>query len=175
MSKWPWIERKFNFDFPAAKFPDFLERVRGTPVRLEEILRGLQPSVLTRRDGSSWSIQENLGHLIDLSYLPKQRIEEILAGREVLVAADMSNRATNEANHNAADIAELLAAFREERRELIARFEQLEEADWDKSAFHTRLQQAMRIVDIAYFDSEHDDYHLVRIRELIGKFTEAKG
>ena len=29
----------------------------------------------------------------------------------------------------------------------------------------------MRIVDIAYFDSEHDDYHLARISELIRTFV----
>jgi hypothetical protein len=29
----------------------------------------------------------------------------------------------------------------------------------------------MRIVDIACFHGEHDDYHLARIRELIVQFT----
>jgi hypothetical protein len=42
----------------------------------------------------------------------------------------------------------------------------LEEPDWEKAALHPRLRQPMRIVDIAYFDSEHDDYHLARISEL---------
>jgi hypothetical protein len=32
---------------------------------------------------------------------------------------------------------------------------------------HPRLQQPLRIVDIAYFDAEHDDYHLGRIGELL--------
>ena len=30
MAGWPWIERKFNLDFPAKKFPDILERI-GLP------------------------------------------------------------------------------------------------------------------------------------------------
>lgn len=166
MSKWPWIERSFNLDFLASKFPDLLERVRGTPVRVEVLVAGLSSDVLTGSDGSGWSIQENIGHLIDLGYLPLQRVEEILAGKDVLVAADMTNRKTNQANHNARNMADLLTELRRERAQLVARLEQLDESDWSKSALHPRLQQPMRIVDIAYFDSEHDDYHLARISEL---------
>lgn len=171
MPKWPWIERKFNFDFPPGKFPDLLERVRGTPARVEDLVGGLERGVLTRGDGQGWSIQQNIGHLIDLGYLPLQRIDEILAGREVLVAADMTNRTTNEANHNERDIDDLLAELRLERAGLVTRLEGLDETDWGKSALHPRIKQPMRVVDIAYFDAEHDDYHLARIRELIRKFT----
>jgi hypothetical protein len=89
----------------------------------------------------------------------------------VLAAADMSNRKTNEADHNAKDIRELLVEFRADRANLVARFEGLAESDWSKSALHPRLQQPMRIVDIAYFDTEHDDYHLGRIGELIRQFS----
>jgi uncharacterized damage-inducible protein DinB len=148
-----------------------LERVRGTPARLEERVAGLPADVLTRRESTGWSIQENIGHLLDLGYLPLQRIEEILAGHAVLWAADMTNRRTEEANHNAADMGALLAAFRAERAKLVNRFEQLDEKDWSKAALHPRLKQPMRIVDIAFFDAEHDDYHLARIGELIRRFT----
>ena len=118
-------------------------------------------------DGKGWSIQENIGHLVDLGYLPLLRVEQILAGEAVLIAADMTNRKTNEADHNARDIKELTAALREERARLVARLEALNEANWEKSALHPRIQQPMRIVDIAFFDAEHDDYHLARIGELI--------
>jgi uncharacterized damage-inducible protein DinB len=172
MAKWLWTERKFNFDFPESKYPDLLERVRGTPARVEDRLGGLSRDLLTRRlDGKGWSILENLGHLIDLGYLPPRRIDEILAGAAVLTAADVSNRKTNEADHNAKELGELLRAFREDRARLVARFERLSEADWGKFALHPRIQQPMRIVDIAYFDAEHDDYHLGRIGELIRAFS----
>jgi len=170
MPKWPWFERKFNFDYPAAKLPEHLERLRGTAARLEERVRGLSRDILTRRDSKGWSIQENVGHLLDLSHLPMRRIEEILAGQTMLCAADVTNRKTHEADHNARPIADLLAEFRAERAKLVARFEQLSEADWSKSGVHPRLKQPMRIVDIAYFDAEHDDYHIARIGELIRAF-----
>ena len=172
MPKWVWMERKFNFDFPATKWPDLMERVRGTPTRIEERVRGLSKDVLTRREnGKGWSIQENIGHLSDLETLHLQRIEEILAGKAVLTAADMTNRKTHEADHNAKDIRALCAEFRTERAMMVARFDALNEADRGKSGLHPRLQQPMRIVDIAYFTAEHDDYHVARIGELIRLFA----
>jgi hypothetical protein len=167
MARWPWIERKFNFDYPTEKFPDLLERIRGTPVRLVERVAGLSVEVLTGSDGNGWSIQENIGHLLTVERLPTQRLDEILAGQAELCAADMSNRATHEADYNSIAIRDLLADFREVRGKLVARMEHLDEADWGKSGIHVRLGQPMRIVDIAYFHGEHDDYHLGRISELI--------
>lgn len=174
MVKWPWVERTFNFDFPASKFPDLLERCRGTPARVEERVGGLSREVLVRSDGPGWSIQQNIGHLIDLGYLPMDRIEQILGGEEVLIAADMTNERTHQANHNDRKITELLAELRAERGRLVARLEALSQEDWAKSALHPRIKQPMRIVDIVYFDSEHDDYHLARVGELIRKFTDAE-
>lgn len=171
MSKWQWIERTFSFDFPAEKMPDLIERQRGTPARLEDRVIGLSRSALTGSDGRGWSIQQNIGHLIDVEHLPLKRIDEILNGAAELTAADMSNRRTNEAGHNAADIGDLLAEFRRERARLVARFEAIAEKDWGRSAIHPRIKQPMRIVDIVYFNSEHDDYHLARISELIRKLT----
>lgn len=169
---WNWIERKFAFDFPVEKWPDLLERVRGTPARIEERVRGLPRELLTRRpEDGGWSIQQNIGHLIDLGYLPMRRIEQILAGEKTLIAADMSNKATNDAGHNSREITDLLRDFRAERMRLVEKFERLSHADWGRAALHPRLQQPMRIVDIAYFDAEHDDYHLGRIGELIRAFS----
>jgi hypothetical protein len=168
MAKWTWVERKFLFDFPVSKWPDLLERVRGTPARLEDRLRSVPRQTLTYKPPTGgWSIQENVGHILDLGYLAPRRIEQILAGETDLIAADMNNLKTNQARHNEREIEELLADFRRERESLVRKFESLGEDDWGKSGIHPRLKQPMRIVDIAYFDSEHDDYHLGRIGELL--------
>ena len=171
MARQPWIERTFNFDYPAERFPELLERTRGTPARVEDRVNGLGESLLGRSDGHGWSIKQNIGHLIDLGYLATQRTDQILAGESVLIAADMTNRKTNEANHNEQPIAELLADFRSDRAALVAKLESLHEGHWGLSALHPRIKQPMRIVDIVYFDSEHDDYHIARISELIRNLT----
>lgn len=170
-TKWTWTDRTFTFDFPPSKMPDLIERVRGLCPRIEDRIHGVAEDILTRRDDTGWSIQENVGHLLDLEYLPMRRIDEILAGEQTLSAADMTNRATHEAEHNEKPMSAILSALRTERGKLVAKFESLSESDWGKSAMHPRIHQPMRIVDIAYFNSEHDDYHLARIGELLHKFS----
>src|SRR5215468_126212 len=110
----------FAFDLPVEMFPNVVERVRGTPVRLEELTRGLSPEVLTRRDGDKWSIQEQAGHLLDLEELGMKRLDDFEAGRETLTAADMSNQKTHEANHNGDSIENILSTFRKERMAFVA-------------------------------------------------------
>ena len=61
-----WIKRQFSFELPLGMYPNVVERVRGTPPRLEDLTRSLTAEVLTRRDGDKWSIQEQAGHLLDL-------------------------------------------------------------------------------------------------------------
>src|ERR1044072_1661057 len=105
-----WTDRRFNFDFPAGIYPEIIERVRGTPARLEELLAGLPSETLTAQVDGRWSMQENAGHLLDLESLVSQRIDEYLGGNSALHAADMSNRKTYDAHHNDVPIASILTA-----------------------------------------------------------------
>lgn len=161
-----WTDRKFNFDFPAELYPEMIERLRGTPARLEEHTRSLGPEILRRRDGERWSIQENAGHLLDLESLVTQRLDEYLASATTLHAADMSNRKTYEAQHNEVAIAQLLRDFREQRLALVQRLDALDADVFGRAAHHPRLNVSMRLVDMIYFQAEHDDFHLTRISEL---------
>jgi uncharacterized damage-inducible protein DinB len=164
--EFPWFERQFNLDLPVWMYPNILERLRGTPARLEELLAGVSSNVLTRRPGEDWSIQENAGHLWDMEALWAGRLDDFLSGAETLRAADLNNRKTHDANHNASRIENILAAFRRERMAFLARLDTLDEADVLRSALHPRLQQPMRIIDHAFFVAEHDDHHLAQITRL---------
>ena len=93
----PWTARSFDQEIPVEYSPMILERLRGTPARLEERLGGLAPDILTRRDGDRWSIQENVGHLLDVESLWAGRLDDYMNGEEELRAADISNRRTNDA------------------------------------------------------------------------------
>ena len=55
MSK-PWFERTFDFSFSVELLPNVLARLRGTPARLEELVRGREG--LTARVDGQWSAQE---------------------------------------------------------------------------------------------------------------------
>lgn len=161
-----WTDRRFNFNFPAGIYPEMIERVRGTPARLEELLAGLSPETLTAQADGRWSMQENAGHLLDLESLVMQRVEEYLGGNTTLHAADMSNRKTYDAHHNEISVDIILKAFRSARHEIVERLESLEPEMFARSALHPRLNVQMRLVDMLFFQAEHDDYHLARISEL---------
>jgi hypothetical protein len=111
-------------------------------------------------------MQENAGHLLDLESLVMQRVDEYLAGNTTLHAADMSNRKTYEASHNDVPVASILTAFRAARHELVDRLESLDAEVFGRAALHPRLNVSMRLVDMLFFQAEHDDYHLARISEL---------
>lgn len=167
MPLWTWFDRKFTFDYPPGKFPDLLERYRGTPARLEDRLRGVDHKRLITNGGAGWTIKQNVGHLIDLESLGTKRLEQILAGEKDLIAADLTNKRTNEADHNLRPITALLSTFRRTRSTAVAKFANVAPEHWAKSGLHPRLKQQMRIIDIVYFMCEHDDYHLARIAELL--------
>lgn len=162
-----WFTRKFSFDFlPVWMYPNVVERVRGTPARLEDLTRSLSQEILTRRDNDKWSIQEHAGHLLDLEPLGMNRLDDYEAGRAALHAADMENRKTHEANHNADTIENILAAFRAERFAFVSRLDEYDERFVQRVALHPRLKQEIRVLDLVFFIAEHDDHHLSRISEL---------
>jgi DinB superfamily len=170
-AKLPWFERRFNFDFPVDVYPDVMERIRGTPARVGDRARGLSREKLIRRDGKTWSIQENVGHLLDLGLLDAARLDDYLKGETTLRVADLTNRRTHESAHNDKDLAALLAEFRAERETLVKRLEGLSASDFARTAVHPRLNVPMRMVDWLTFVACHDDYHLSRISELIRMFA----
>jgi uncharacterized damage-inducible protein DinB len=161
-----WVDRRFDFSFPVGLYAVILERLRGTPTRLEEKLRGVDPVTRTRRAGDQWSIQEHAGHLLDLDELHLGRLDDYESGAKVLRAADMENRKTREANHNARPLEDLLRDFRRERGAFVARLAAWPEEHREAAAIHPRLDRPMRVVDLAFFVAEHDDHHLARMTEI---------
>ena len=166
-----WFERKFAFTFPVEQYPNLLVRLRGTPARLEEMLR----SVMTNADAlvgappKKWSVQEHAGHLLDLEPLWMARVDDFLTGRDTLAAADPGNRKTHEANHNARALPEILTGFRTVRLRWVAQLGTCEPDVFARTSLHPRLKQPMRLVDHLYFVTEHDDHHLATIWELIDR------
>jgi uncharacterized damage-inducible protein DinB len=164
--KMRWVDRHFTFNLPEDLFPVVVERLRGTPARIEDKVRALSTALLTRREGDDWSIQEHIGHLLDLDELHAGRLDDFLAGAPVLRAADMTNRKTVEASHNDRPLDDLLRSFRREREAFVARLDAWDEGLLTATALHPRLQQPMRVIDMAWFTAEHDDHHLARMTEL---------
>jgi uncharacterized damage-inducible protein DinB len=168
MSQVPiWFERKFEFTFPVEQRPNLCARLRGTPARLEEALRGRARETLIRKAQGKWSAQEHAGHLLDLEALWLARVEDYVAGSEELTVADLRNRKTDEAEYNARPLEEILKEFRAARGRLLKRVEELDATLFARAIVHPRLKTPMRMVDHLYFVAEHDDHHLARMWELV--------
>lgn len=163
----PWFDREFTYGLSPERLPGIIERLRGTPARLEELVHACTPEVLTHRQQSAWSIQENIGHLLDLEPLWHTRIKELRSGARGLAAADLQNRKTHEARHNDRNVKDILAEFRAARMAMVHHLEALSEQDARRSAFHPRLKQPMNAVDLAFFVAEHDDHHMATISRLL--------
>jgi hypothetical protein len=164
-----WFERTFDFTFPVEQYPNLCVRLRGTPARVEEIVRGIDREVLVRKPGGNekWSAQEHAGHLLDLESLWMARVDDYLAGASQLTVADLSNRKTDQAQHNQRFVGEILADFRNARFQMVSRIEGIDPANFARTLLHPRLKTPMRLVDHLYFVAEHDDHHLARIWGLI--------
>jgi uncharacterized damage-inducible protein DinB len=173
VEKSPWVQRRFTFDLPVSMFPNVLERLRGTPARIEDRIGGVSPEVLRKRHGTAWTIQENIGHLIEVEDLWLGRLDDFDAGLEVLRPADMTNRRTDAADYNQRKLYDILTGFREVRSQFVHRLEGLDDAAIARIAHHPRLDEPMRVLDLMVFAAEHDDHHLARISELLRSTGEA--
>ncbi|UCG51983.1 MAG: nuclear transport factor 2 family protein [Candidatus Latescibacterota bacterium] len=170
-----WFDRKFACDLPAWMYPNVVERLRGTPARIEDRILGISGDILIKRDGSNWSIQEHIGHLWLVEELWVKRLDDFENGKTTLTPADLENRRSHEANFNEGRVGDLLSSFRAERTGIVGRLDAYDEGFVLRTANHPRLDTPMRVVDLAFFIAEHDDHHLALITDLIHKFAgEAK-
>jgi uncharacterized damage-inducible protein DinB len=163
----PWFERKFPFPIPAQLLPNVLARLRGTPARVEETFRGRPRELLIAHAAGRWSAQEHAGHLLDLEPLWLARVDDYVAAKDQLTAADLTNRKTHEANHNSRPVEQILAEFRSARKTLLKRVDELQMPSSLRVIPHPRLGAAMGLIDHLYFVAEHDDHHLAAISELL--------
>ena len=167
-----WVERKFQFELPLWMFANTVGRVRGGPARAEDLVKNTTQEILTKRQGENWSIQEHIGHLVDLESLWAKRLGELVEGATHLTAWEETNRETYEANHNSRSLETILKEFRSKRSEFVERLDNLDESLIERTALHPRLQTPMRLIDLVYFVAEHDDHHLAEIARLKREFID---
>lgn len=167
MTRQPWFERRFEFGLAPENFHDALARLMATPLQIHAFCQDLAPGTATARDGERWSIQENVGHLLDLEELWSTRTEEILGGAETLTAADLQNTKSHAADHNAGTLANLVGEFARTRGAWVDRLAGCDAAAFARSARHPRLDQSMRLIDLCVFVAEHDAHHCGRILQLL--------
>jgi uncharacterized damage-inducible protein DinB len=172
MKQVKWFSRNFNFTSDQNTFPSIIERLAGTPARLEEKFKSMPPEILSVRVDNTWTIKENAGHLIDLEPLWQGRFDDIITGKVELRPTDLQNTKTSLANHDAVPTEEILNRFRQIRVQTLSLLETLNEKQVFMAALHPRLKTPMRTMDLFLFVAEHDDHHLARMTELVKLSTQ---
>ena len=158
----PWFERKFTFGLGPEMLPLLLERLQGTAWRIEHKVSGLKDSLLSEKFDGKWSVKQNIGHLAEVDQVNNRRIDEILRGAEVMSPAVFEPQ-----DYNPWPIARVIAFFNEARQSNIRKYSALSTADKSLTSIHPRLKTKMNPVDLAFFDAEHDDHHLLKITDII--------
>ena len=171
MKRIKWFDRKFDFAFEQNIFPSIIERLEKTSLLLKNNIDKIPIKQLTNKKNGKWSVQENIGHLIDLEPVWQGRLEDILNDEIEMRSVDLENKKTDLANHNEKSIAVLLNEFINIRTLTLNKLNELCVEDVYKSALHPRLKTPMRIMDLFFFVAEHDDHHVARIKELETTFN----
>ncbi len=169
MNQLPWFERQLTFGKPKEMLPYYLERLRGTPARIEEKLKGIPENILSHQHNSKWSIKQNIGHLAEVDEVATRRIDEMINGISPMSPAVFEPKL----DYNAMPTMEVIEYFRKNRIKNLEKYANLTGDELLKSSLHPRLQVNMTPVDLAWFDAEHDDHHLVKIHEIISSFKKS--
>ena len=167
MEKFEWFERQFTFGLPARMLPFYLERLEGTFARIEKKVAGIPEGILSDKLDGKWSVKENIAHLAEVDEIALKRIDEMKQGISPMTPAVIQPGR----NYNAQSILEILQFFRTNRNKNLQKYKSLASDDLLKSSLHPRLKVQMTPVDLAWFDAEHDDHHLVRINEILKKLS----
>lgn len=159
----PWFERTFPQQLDPRLLPALLERLADTPLRLRAKVARLPDGLLTLNPAGKWSIQQHIGHLLDLEPLWQRRWEEITQGAATMREAGLANRATHEAGHNNRPLDALLDEFERARQASVAQLRQFNSEELKMHSLHPRLQQPLNATGLAFFVAEHDDHHLAQM------------
>jgi hypothetical protein len=163
MKKTEWFERNFTFGLPGGMLPFYLERLQGTIARIENRVAGVSESVLSNKLDGKWSVKQNIGHLAEVDDIGAKRIDELRQGISPLSPAVFEPRQ----DYNNMPVQDIIAYFRANRLRNVRKYKTLVDEDLQKRSLHPRLNLQMSVVDLAWFEAEHDDHHLVRINEIL--------
>jgi hypothetical protein len=102
--------------------------------------------------------------------IANKRLDEMVKG-----ISPMSPAVFEPQDYNPWPIEKVVEFFKTNRLKNLKKYQSLVEGDLIKSSLHPRLNVQMTPVDLAWFDAEHDDHHLVKINEIISILRKTHG
>ena len=165
------IEIKIEFDTPVSTYVEQIMKLKSTPRILEELITGIPEKILSKKPRAGWSIKETAGHLLSADNQFIDGLEDYENRLEELRPSDMTYQSTEEMDYNTLNIDEMFIKFKKRRNAYIGRLAKHQPEFFGIAAWHPRLEKSMRVSDMLFFQVEHDEHHLNRIRELLTNFN----
>ena len=162
MNNLPWFERNLQFGLPKEMLPFYLDRLEGTILRIQAKVKGIDNQILSERYNGKWSVKQNIGHLAEVDEIANKRLDEMVAG-----ISPMSPAVFEPQDYNPWPIEQVVEYFKTTRLKNLQKYLSISENDLAKASLHPRLKVMMTPVDLAWFDAEHDDHHLVTINNIL--------
>ena len=165
-----WAEtfQKFmpNYWFDALEPPAALERLRQTPLVVENLIEGLSDEAMnqTPPDGG-WAIRNALSHLRDAQGVFDVRVDLFLKeAHPILEAKAVFAWAKNEAERPPS-AREIFETYRVSRAETLRKLESLPLSDWWHTGEHEEFGTVTLRQQVSYF-AAHESTHLSQINAL---------
>ena len=162
MKQLRWFDRKFTFGLSPEMLPFYLERLGGTRARIEDKVKGVDDKFLSERFNDKWSIKQHIGHLAEVDEIGNRRIDEMISGFPVLSPAVFEPK-----DYSSWPFEKVVYYFEKTRSDNIKKYNGLSEDELVRGSEHPRLKVNMTPVDLAWFDAEHDDHHLLTIQQIL--------
>lgn len=170
MNALPWSQRQLPFGKGADEFPNLIERLRGTPARVADLLSNQSIERLVLRVQGRWCAMEHVAHLLLLDQRFHARIDDFLALRPTLCRIELGDQHHWLELTRSRHPGDLLEEYRLTRLDLVRRTSALQGHFLQHKAVHPCLGSAYTPVDMALWIAEHDDHHLLAMRAALGAF-----
>jgi hypothetical protein len=153
---------------------DFLCKLAGTPHRIAIFCSDLEENqYYFKPDKKTWSVNENLAHLRACADVWGKSIE-VMLDKDLPTIPHLSPRTwIRKTNYPSLPFHESLGAFRDQRRQLLDKLENLDFVDWSRGALikgrqHTIFSQARRM-------ALHETTHCEQVEALIESIRTQQG
>lgn len=141
-----------------------IDQLRKAIPVISQVIQTTSAEDLTRyRDGGSgWTALETLGHLLEFDRLFAERVRLMLEMDNPALPFPNPDEQVRAANYNVQDPAEVLAGWVAARQALVALFEAVDDAGWDRAGQHP-TRGAYGVEDQLLLIPWHDMNHLAQI------------
>jgi hypothetical protein len=151
-------------------YPNLLDALRATPEVFSALLYGVtQEEARAARGGDEqWSVVQVICHLRDNEQIRLERIRRMRKEDNPHIAGYDQEKLAKERNYAADNLGTAASAFLRNRYDVIAEFESLSPAEWERTGQHEE-QGTITIADQLVRAVTHDNIHAAQIARQLAR------